>query len=95
MCAQLGVKQLLSTAFHPQTDGQTERVNMVLDEMLRHYVATDQTDCDKLFPVAEFAVNNAWHESIQNTPFFLNYGQNPLSPASIDVDTRAPAAAAR
>lgn len=92
VCRLLGVKQLLSTAFHPETDGQTERANRVLEELLRHYVSTDQKDWDRLLPVAEFAVNNAWHESVQNTPFFLNYGQHPLTPVTVDTDRRVPAA---
>jgi hypothetical protein len=45
----------MSTAFHPQTDGQTERVNRVLEDMLRHYVSSVQDDWDELLDCAEFA----------------------------------------
>ena len=83
----------LSSSYHPQTDGQTERVNRVLEEFLRHYVSPEQNDWDRLLPMAEFAVNNAWHESVQNTPFFLNYGQHPMTPASVAIDFKSPAAA--
>ena len=69
-----------STAFHPQTDGNTERVNRVMEDMLRHYVRADQTDWDTWLPMVEFAINNSWHSSINNTPFFLNYGRHPRSP---------------
>jgi len=69
-----------STAFHPQTDGNTERVNRVMEDMLRHYVRADQTDWDTWLPMVEFAINNSWHSSIKNTPFFLNYGRHPRSP---------------
>ena len=55
----LGVKQRLSTAFHPQTDGQTECMNRTLEDMLRHYVAPHQLDWDEHLAMAEFAVNNS------------------------------------
>jgi Chromo (CHRromatin Organisation MOdifier) domain len=91
-----GTKQALSTAFHPQTDGQTERVNRVLEDMLRHYVNPEQDNWDVLLPAAEFAVNNAWHEAVQNTPFYLNYGKHPriwLQHGSV-AESRSPAAKA-
>jgi hypothetical protein len=69
-----------STAFHPQPDGNTERLNRVVEDMLRHYVRADQTDWDLWLPMVEFAINNSWHSSINNTPFFLNYGRHPRSP---------------
>lgn len=80
LCAALGVAQRMSTAFHPESDGQTERVNRVLEDMLRHYVSPDQTNWADLLCMAEFAYNSAWHESIQNTPFYLTYGYHPHSP---------------
>lgn len=92
ICKHLRVKQAMSTAFHPETDGQTERVNRVVEEMLRHFVHPRQDDWDKWLGTAEFAINNAYHESIQTTPFFLNYGQHPLTPATVKVDSTVPAA---
>jgi hypothetical protein len=76
----MGTKRSLSTAFHPQTGGQTERTNGVLEEMLPHFVNPLQINWDSLLPVAVFAINNAWQESIGNTPIFLNYGQHPQTP---------------
>ena len=92
--ARLGTQLSRSTAYHPQTDGQTERTNRTLEETPRHFVSPTQDDWDEHLDAAEFAINNAWQESVQNTPFFLNYGQHPLTPASVDVDTKAPAAKA-
>lgn len=80
LCHILGTRQAMSTAFHPQTDGQTERVNRILEDMLRHYVTPTQDDWDMYLSLVEFAYNNAWQESIRTTPFMLNYGQHPLTP---------------
>jgi hypothetical protein len=76
-----GTKLRMSTAFHPQTDGQTERVNRIIEEYLRHYVSAEQDNWDELLPLAEFALNDSYQESIGTTPFFLTYGQHPKRPA--------------
>ena len=93
----LGTKHKLSTAFHPQTDGQTERCNRILEEYLRHYVNSVQDDWDNWLSLAEFAYNNSTHESTGYTPFFLNYGRHPLTPAAQATGTppsnKVPAAA--
>ena len=78
----LGMKRGLSTAFHPQTDGQTERMNRTMEEMLRHFITPMQGDWVKVLPLLEFAYNNAEHAAIQTTPFRLYTGLNPLHPAS-------------
>lgn len=80
LCSTLGIKQRMSTAFHPQTDGQTERMNRTLEEMLRKFVSPTLTDWDRHLPCCEFAMNNAFNESIRTTPFYLNYGRHPRSP---------------
>jgi hypothetical protein len=79
---QLGVKHTPSTAFHPQTDGQTERLNRVVQEMLRNYVSPLHDDWDEYLDLAEFAYNNSYHESIKTTPFRLTYGLDPRNPMS-------------
>ena len=77
----IGTKQTRSTSHHPQTDGQTERVNKVLEDMLRHYVGQlDHTEWDQCLAAAEFAINNSFHESIGTTPFRLNFGRDPRLP---------------
>ena len=83
VCGQLGTRLNLSTAFHPETDGQTERVNRVLEEFLRAFVTPSQDNWDLLLPMAEFAINNSVHTSTKYTPFFLNSGQHPLNPLTM------------
>ena len=92
LCKILGTKQALSTAYHPQTDGQTERVNRVLEDMLRMYVSSNQTDWDTKLSCAEFAINNADHESTGTTPFMLNYGHHPYLPVTLLPEVRVPSA---
>jgi RNase H-like domain found in reverse transcriptase/Reverse transcriptase (RNA-dependent DNA polymerase)/Integrase zinc binding domain len=79
-CEDLQIKMSRSTGQHPQSDGQTERANGILEDTLRHFVSPYQQDWDKLLAVAEFAMNNAYNESIKTTPFMLNYGQSPDTP---------------
>lgn len=69
----------MSTAFHPQTDGQTERVNGILEQYLRAYVNYQQDDWASLLPFAEFSYNNAIQSSTRHAPFYANYGYNPRS----------------
>ena len=63
----------MSTAFHPQTDGQSERTNRTLEDMLRAYTASHQLDWDQNLSAAEFAINNFEQASTKQTPFFLNW----------------------
>ena len=77
LCGILKIKSNLSTAFHPETDGQTERVNQVLEQYLRMYVSYHQDDWDTWLPLAEFAYNNAEHSSSKQSPFFTIYGRHP------------------
>lgn len=92
--ARMGTTLAMSTAYHPQTDGQTERMNRVLEEMLRHYIDPTQTDWDTHLAAAEFAVNNSYHEGTKSTPFYLNYGRHPRTPLNRPAkQSNAPAAA--
>jgi hypothetical protein len=89
----LGVTHNRSTAFHPQTDGQTERVNRVMEEMLRHYVMDSrQRGWEESLAAVEFAINNSYHESIGTTPFRANGGRDPRLPLMIPDDCETPAA---
>ena len=73
----LKVDVRMSTAFHPQTDGQTERVNQVLEQYLRCYCSYQQDDWAELLPLAEYAYNSAVSESTKISPFEANYGFSP------------------
>ncbi len=82
---QLGTKLAMSTAYHPQTDGQTERANRTLEDMLRAYVSYRQDDWDQHLTAAEIAYNNSVQASTGYSPFFLNSGQHPNLPLSSAV----------
>ena len=83
MCDTWNVQRQMSTAYHPQTDGQTERVNRTLEDMLRHWCSPDQDNWDEFLKLAEFAWNNSLHASTGETPFMLTFGQHPHTPASL------------
>ncbi|CAI7836990.1 unnamed protein product, partial [Closterium sp. NIES-54] len=76
----LGTKLAMSSAYHPQTDGQTERLNQVVEQLLRTACKDDVSHWDTQLPTLEFAYNNASHAAIGKTPFFLCYGREPLTP---------------
>ncbi|MBW0539160.1 hypothetical protein O181_078875 [Austropuccinia psidii MF-1] len=77
LCQQLKISRDLSTAFHPETDGQTERVNQILEQSLWMYVSYHQDDWHTWLPLSEFASNEAEHSSTKQSPFFTIYGRNP------------------
>ena len=79
----LDIKCNFSTAFHPQSDGQTERVNQVLEHYLRTYCDYDQQNWSTLLDQAEFTYNNLTHATTKFSPFEANYGYHPLHPAAV------------
>ena len=76
---QMGAHHKLSTAFHPQTDGITERLNQTLEQYLRCYVNQQQNNWVELLPMAQFAYNSAKNETTGMTPFYANYGYEPTA----------------
>lgn len=74
---RLGITLKHSSAFHPETDGQTERVNAQLEQYLRAFMSFHQDDWVDWLPLAEFASNNVASESTGVSPFFANYGFHP------------------
>ncbi|KAE8907687.1 hypothetical protein PF005_g208 [Phytophthora fragariae] len=79
----LGTRLDMSTADHPQTDGQTERVNRVLEDILRSVCVAEPTKWSALLPQVEFALNNAVHSSTGFTPFYVNGLRYPRTPLTL------------
>jgi len=100
VCFYAHVKRRLSTAFHLQTDGQTERQNQTLEHYLRVFCSTEQDDWAKLLPMAEFAYNNSYHSTIKSTPFQVMHNYDPSINYEDDtgdgiIEGEVPAAAER
>src|SRR3954464_2441430 len=76
----MGTRLAMSTAFHLQTDGQTERANRTLEDMLRAFTSYRQDNWDLHLTAAEFACNNAPNTSTGMSPFKINSGQDLLNP---------------
>jgi hypothetical protein len=76
----LGTKLLHSSAYHPQTSGQTERVNQILEYMLRACVLEFPQKWDECLPLVEFSYNNSYQESIKMAPFEALYGRRCRTP---------------
>ena len=66
-----------STAYHPLSDGQTERTNQEVEQYLHIYTNYKQSDCTEWLVIAEFALNNCEHAATKMSPFFVDYGFNP------------------
>ncbi|KAJ3685218.1 hypothetical protein LUZ61_014382 [Rhynchospora tenuis] len=77
LLGKIGVKLNFSTAYHPQTDGQTERVNQCVENYLRCMVYNQQKNWHKWLPMAEWWYNSTFHTSIKTTPFQALYGYPP------------------
>jgi transposase InsO family protein len=75
----IGTQLRISSAYHPETDGSTERVNRTITTMLRQCIKPTQRDWACKLPAIEFAINAATTEATGYSPFFVNYGRNPPS----------------
>ena len=82
LCKALGIKQNLSMAFHPRTDGQTERMNAWLEQYLRPWCVTRPRSWAQLLPIAEYAHNSWKHDTLKVTPHKLITGMKP----SVNID---------
>ena len=76
----IGTNLVRSSAYHPQTSGQTERVNQILEDMLRACVISSKGSWDKWLPLAEFSYSNSYQESIKMAPFEALYGHKCRTP---------------
>jgi hypothetical protein len=80
----LGTHLNFSSTYHPQTDGQTERTNQILEDMLRACALQDQSKWDKRLPYAEFSYNNSYQASLKMSPFQALYGRSCRTPLQWD-----------
>ena len=80
VCRVIGTTRAMSLGFHPQTNGQIERANRSIEEMLRAYMGKRQNDWDDRLGMIEFAYNNSIHSYSGYSPFYLCYGRHPVSP---------------
>jgi len=85
----LGTKRKLSTAYHPQTNGQMERINQEIGMFLQHYVNYQQDNWTDWLATAEFSYNDKKHMVTRRTPFELNFGRHPWK-GDLMVQTEIP-----
>ena len=90
----LGIRPRMSTSFHPQTDGQTERTNQMIEAYLRSYVNQKMSDWADLLPMGEFAYNNTVTFATGMTQFYANYGWHPETMNPRQTDALNPASEA-
>lgn len=84
----LNITGRTSTAFHPQTDGQTERANRTIEQILRFYCSQQQDKWGEFLDLAEFAYNNAQHSTTGVSPFVAAYGYSPAMDLPDQVHAR-------
>ena len=89
LCYFFDIKRRLSTAFHPQTDGQTKQQNSTIEVYLRAFINFEQNDWARLLPMAEFAYNNAKNASTGYMPFELNCSYYSQMSYEEEVDSRS------
>jgi hypothetical protein len=76
----LGTQLIRSSSYHPQTDGQTERINQILEDMLRASILHFDKSWDKCLSLAEFSYNNSYQASLKMAPFDALYGRRCRTP---------------
>ena len=76
----MGTKLIRSSAYHPQTSGQTERVNQILEDLLRACVISSKGSWEKWLPLAKFSYDNSYQASIKMAPFEALYGRKCRTP---------------
>lgn len=79
----LKIKQLFTTAYHPQSNSALERSHSTLKDYLKHYINNDQSNWDKYIPLAMFSYSTHIHASSKFTPYELLFGHKPIIPSSI------------
>ena len=90
LCELLRIERRLSTAYHPETDGATERRNQEIETFLRTFTAYHQKDWDQLLPMAQISIDNKPAASTGISPFFLSHGYNAMDialPEDLEMPT--------
>jgi len=87
LCSQLGIERNPSTAYHPQTNSQTERVNQELKQYLQLYCNYRQNDWAEWLSIMEFSYNNWIHSSTGQSPFMINLGHHPNVGENVNSST--------
>ncbi|GJP39105.1 hypothetical protein CLOM_g23495, partial [Closterium sp. NIES-68] len=87
--ARYGTRLQFSSAYHPQTDDQTERTNQTMEQLIRTN-CPDQNKWEDVLPMLEFSYNNAPSATTNHSPFYLNYGMDPTVPISTNVESQVP-----
>ncbi|CAG2191696.1 unnamed protein product [Mytilus edulis] len=90
LCSKLNIDHKVSSPYHPQTNGLTERFNQTLCNSLRKYVNDQQNDWDQYLQQVAFAARTCVQKSTKQTPFFLVYGRKPTLPIELDIPTAMP-----
>ena len=87
----LAIKRSMSTAYHPETDGQTERIDQLIEAYLRSDCNHEQNDWRERLPMAEYAYNSSKHSATKISPFYANYGFKPRTIWPTKIKFRNPA----
>ncbi|GJP52562.1 hypothetical protein CLOM_g11664 [Closterium sp. NIES-68] len=87
--ARYGRRLQFSSAYHPQTDGQTERTNQTMEQLIRTN-CPDRKKWEDVLPMLEFSYNNAPSATTNHSPFYINYGMDPTVPISTNVESQVP-----
>ena len=88
ICNHFKIKQMRTTSYHPQTDGLVERFNRTLCDMLSCYVNKEPETWDMYLPFVTLAYNTSKQTSINNCPFYLFYGREPILPNDIIINRK-------
>jgi ribosomal protein L21E len=88
ICLLFKIKQMRTTAYHPQTDGLVERFNRTLIDMLTCYVVDEPEQWERFLPYVTFAYNTAVQSTLKECPFFLFFGRPPVLPNDVKIDQK-------
>jgi len=85
LCDVFGTQKIFTSPYHPQTDGQAERFMHTIANMISKFTGEKQDDWDELLPALLFAYRRATNSTTGETPFFLTFGRDPLTPTDLDL----------